>query len=125
MDSLATVVDVNRILIPPVEAPDEVAHVEFLLEEASDLVRAWTGKDFLKQVPGGVARATARIVARSLADGEGETAVGMTSESQSAGAFSRSRSFEAGSTDGGVWLSRQDKIKLRRWKGGAFSIKTW
>lgn len=124
MDSLATIDDVNRILDPPVEDVHEIAHVEFLLEEASDLVRAFTGKDFLKQIPPGVTRIVARMVARSLAGG-GESPIGMTSESQNAGAFSRSRSYEAGSTDGGVWLSRQDKIKLRRWKGGAFTIQTW
>lgn len=127
MDALASIEDVNRILDPPidlVEEPDEVDRVEFLLEEASDLVRAHTGRDFLKQVPGAVSRVVARMVARGLSSGGGEVA-GMTSENQSAGAFSRSRSFEAGSTDGGVWLSRQDKHKLRRWKGGAFTIKTW
>lgn len=124
MDSLATINDVNRILNPPVVEADEINHVEFLLEEASDLVRAFTGKVFLKKIPPGVTRVVARMVARSLAGG-GEAPIGMTSESQNAGAFSRSRSYEAGSTDGGVWLSRQDKIKLRRWKGGAYSIQTW
>lgn len=124
MDSLATVEDVNRVLSPPVEETDEVSHVEILLEEASDLVRAWTGKDFLSRVPSAVSRVVARMVARSLSSG-GDEPIGMTSENQSAGPFSTNRSFEAGSTDGGVWLSRQDKIKLRRWKGGAFSIKTW
>lgn len=125
MDALATVDDVNRVLTPPIEEVEEVELVEFLLEEASDLVRAFTNSDFRKQVPPAVTRVVARMVARSLAGGESGAPVGMTSESQNAGAFSRSRSFEAGATDGGVWLARQDKIKLRRWKGGAFSIKTW
>lgn len=124
MQPLATTEDVDRLLDAPLEQ-EEVEHVELLIEEASDLVRAYTGKDFLEDVPGGVKRVTARMVVRTLAGGDSGAPVGMTSENQSAGVFSHSRSFEAGSTDGGVWLSRQDKIKLRRWKGGAYSIKTW
>lgn len=124
MKPLATTGDVDRLLDAPLEQ-DEIEHVELLLEEASDLVRAHTGKDFLEGIPGGVRRVTARMVVRTLAGGDSGAPVGMTSENQSAGPFSTNRSFEAGSTDGGVWLSRQDKIKLRRWKGGAYSVKTW
>ncbi|MCK7676354.1 hypothetical protein [Corynebacterium pygosceleis] len=128
MDALATIDDLNRALEEPV-APEDSDYAALLLEEASDLVVAYCGREFTEKVPPAVRRVVARMVSRALgsdsSDSGGPLPVGASQIGYTAGPFSTQTTFSSGSTDGGVWLTRSDKAKLRRWKNrGAFSIQT-
>lgn len=104
--------------------------VRVLLEEALDLVEGYTRRDFraMKALPAPVARVVVRMVSRALEQEEGGLSIppNASNLSQTAGAYTRNIGFESGSTSGGVWLSRQDRIRLRRWSvGGAATIRMW
>lgn len=102
--------------------------VDFLISEALDLVDGYTGMDFreLDEIPAPVVRVVQRVVVRSLLQGTADIPFGATSRQDTAGPFNRSTSFESGSTSGGVWLTRQDKTRLRRWAGGdAGTVMMW
>ena len=123
---LAGVEDVE-LLVGSID-PGEHPRVGRLLEEAGDVVEAFCRRQFgAGQVPVPVTRVVARMVARALAAESAAVGlpVGTSNVQSTAGPFSRSVSLAEGSTDGGVWLSRQDRIKLRPFTGGAFSVRTW
>ena len=61
-----------------------------------------------------------RVVSRAF--DAGDVPAGATGQNFGAGPFSMSTSFESGSTNGGVWLSKQDRILLRGRGGGAYSV---
>ena len=61
-----------------------------------------------------------RVVSRAF--DAGDVPAGASSLNTSAWPFSMSTSFESGSTNGGVWLSKQDRILLRGRGGGAYSV---
>src|SRR5699024_6345167 len=61
-----------------------------------------------------------RVVSRAF--DAGDVPAGASSLNTSAGPFSMSTSFEPGATNGGVWLSKQDRILLRGRGGGAYSV---
>lgn len=106
------------------------ASVEALMEEALDLVEGYTRKDFRAQevLPDPVARVVVRMVSRTLEQDQSGLAIppNASNLSQTAGAYTRNIGFESGATSGGVWLSRQDRLRLRRWSaGGAATIRMW
>lgn len=104
---------------------DDRERITALIEEASDLVEAYCRRSF-DPVPEQVRRVVARIVARGVsASGASDAPIGVTQMSATAGPFSRQFTFSDGVSDGGVWLTRQDKLKLGRWTGGAFTIRTY
>ena len=121
MAKLAELADVQRLI-----TIDDSEHDYVLLqiEEASDLVEGYCKRSFTHPIPGAVARVVARMVARALGAEESSIPEHTTQLTSTAGPFSRNISFSSGSTEGGVWLSRSDKTKLRRWRGGAFTIDT-
>lgn len=103
---------------------------EVMLEEALDLVEGYTRRDFraMNTLPAPVARVVVRMVSRTLEQEESGLSVppNTSNLSQTAGAYTRNVGFESGSTSGGVWLSRQDRLRLRRWSaGGAATIRLW
>lgn len=107
---------------------EDRASVDLLIEEALDLVEGYTLEDFrgMDEIPPTVSRVVLRIVIRSLQQGDSEVMFGATSRQDTAGPFNRSIGFEAGTTSGGVWLTKQDKVKLRRWAGGnAGTVRMW
>ena len=123
---LAGVEDVE-LLTGPIDV-DARPQVERLVDEAGDVVQAYCRRQFTPgRVPPPVVRVVARIVARSLAaaDAAEGLPVGTSNVQSTAGPFSRSVSLADGSTDGGVWLTRQDKLRLRPFTGGAYSVRTW
>lgn len=67
-----------------------------------------------------------RMVARSLPsdDGEGDP-VGVESTQWSAGSFQLSQNFTSDSVAGGPWLSKADRMMLRRWRRGVMNVATW
>lgn len=112
-----------------ISSADE-AGVEALMEEALDLIEGYTRQDFRAQgvLPDPVARVVVRMVSRTLEQEQGGLAIppNASNLSQTAGAYTRNIGFESGSTSGGVWLSRQDRLRLRRWlAGGAATIRMW
>lgn len=125
MQNLAGLSDVEAALGGELE-PDEHRAVEVLLGEATALVRAYAPLiDRLPETPDEVRLVVARMVARGLDAGGNPAPVGMRQFATNAGVFGLSGSFTDGATDGGVWLSKADKMILRRWRGGAFTIRTW
>lgn len=122
--ALAELDDVQRLL-PDHPIPDS-SHpfVEALIEEAGDLIEAYCRTTFGAHVPGKIRRVAARMAARAYAqqvDGVG-VPEGTTSTSVSAGPFSRSFGFDSGSTTSGVWLSANDKHRLRGYRARVFTI---
>lgn len=117
---------------PSIEV-EEGEQVEILnmIQEALDLVEGHTRVDFRsrEEIPPPVARVVTRMVVRSLEQSHHELGIppNASNLSQTAGSFSRNVGFESGSTSGGVWLNRQDRIRLRRWStgGGASTVRMW
>lgn len=111
------------------EPPSEEAESQILalIDQASVLVEAYCGREFAEPVPEKVSIVVAGIVARSMnsSTSSGAVPVGATGMMNVAGSFTRQFQFSPGSTDGGVWLSKMDKQMLRRFKGGAFTVRTW
>lgn len=92
----------------------EALRVTSLLAEASDLAETWM-RCVPDPVPDAVVRVVARMVARVL---DSAQPVGQTQAqySQTAGqmAVSASHTYSADSVTGGPWLTRADKLVLRR-----------
>jgi len=115
IQKLATVADVGKRLgrtIPP----GETEKVENLLEEASVKVRSTLRCTTLPDpVPDEVVMVVSRMVARAISAQEQDTnvAVGQNSLSATMGPFGFTRSYDPNTTDGGVWLTRQDRDMLR------------
>lgn len=94
-----------------------------LILEASDAVQAYIGYE-VDQFDPRLARITARIVVRALTDSGSGLPAEATSVSYGAGSYSHSISFGNGGAGGGVWLTAQDKKRLRGYRcSGAFTIK--
>lgn len=95
---------------------DEVQSVEQLIMDATSVVEGYIGQSVAAPAPDAVRSVVGRMVARALTAEETGAPSGMTGDMVVAGAFTRQRQFSAGSNDGGVWLSSQDKIMLRPFK---------
>lgn len=96
----------------------EASTVDTLLAEASDLISGYLGC-VPDPVPDAVKRVTARMVARVFS--QSQIAVGASQVQETAGPFSRSTSYPAGTSNGSPWLAAADKIVLRPYRcGGGF-----
>lgn len=117
--ALATEADVAKRLGRELDETEEL-RVEGLLEEASVLVEEYLGCT-PDPVPDAVRVVTSRMVARALGRPTGTPGItpGQLSAQQTMGPFSRSATFEAGSTSGGPWVEAKDKAALRRHRCGA------
>lgn len=119
---LAELSDVQRLL-PEQQIPsEETEYVTALIEEAGDLVEAYCRTTFPTPAPDRIRRVVARMVARAYTDNDGSVPEGASSTSVTAGPFSRSFGFEPGATSSGVWLSANDKQRLRGYRGRAFTV---
>ncbi len=99
------------------------AEIEWLpgvLEEASELVSAYCGDPDFEPIPDRVRIVTSRVAARALT-GRTDSAAAVTN---AAHVFSQTLTLNADASEGGVWLTKADKLALRRWSraGKAFSI---
>lgn len=119
---LATTSDVEKRLGRELD-DDEVLSVEGLLEEASELV-ASVCRPLPTPTPDAVRIVVSRMVARSL-DPDSDAATGVESNQWSAGSFQLSQNFTSDSVAGGPWLSKTDRIMLRRWRRGVANVATW
>ena len=95
---------------------DERARVEDLIGDATSTVEGHIGQQVTPPAPDAIKRVIGRMVARAMSVSDGDAPVGMSGEMFVAGQFTRNRQFTAGSQDGGVWLSSQDKIMLRPYR---------
>lgn len=116
--TLATKADVEKFTGTLTE--DEEALLQGLLEEASDLVEGYCYREFTEPIPGPVTRRVARIVARAM--GVEEEQLGLESTQMSAGPFQRTQNYSADSTAGGAWLTKGDKLVLRRYRRGVVNV---
>ena len=119
---LAELSDVQRLLPDQPIPSDDNEYVDALIEEAGDLVEAYCRTTFSTPVPDRIRRVVARMVARAYAEKDGTVPEGASSASLTAGPFSRSYGFEAGSTTSGVWLSANDKQRLRGQRARVFTV---
>lgn len=112
---LATLADVEKRLKRKITDAEDVINVNNMIEEASVRVRSYLGCGDLPQpIPEDLAVIVSRIVARGISAQENPTAdVGQNSLTANFGPFGLTRSFDSSTTDGGVWLTRQDKDALR------------
>ena len=103
---------------------DEVSPkwLEWLMREAEAVIRSYRPAlpEHVDEWPNAAKVVAMRVVSRAF--DAGDVPAGASSLNTSAGPFSMSTSFESGSTNGGVWLSKQDRILLRGRGGGAYSV---
>lgn len=103
---------------------DEVSpkRLEWLMREAEAVIRSYRPAlpEHVDEWPNAAKVVAMRVVSRAF--DAGDVPAGASSLNTSAGPFSMSTSFESGSTNGGVWLSKQDRILLRGRGGGAYSV---
>src|SRR5699024_315694 len=103
---------------------DEVSpkRLEWLMREAEAVIRSYRPAlpEHVDESPNAAKVVVMRVVSRAL--DAGDVPAGASSLNTSAGPFSMSTSFESGSTNGGVWLSKHDRILLRGRGGGAYSV---
>ena len=103
---------------------DEVSpkRLEWLMREAEAVIRSYRPAlpEYVDEWPNAAKVVAMRVVSRAF--DAGDVPAGATGQNFGAGPFSMSTSFEAGSTNGGVWLSKQDRILLRGRGGGAYSV---
>jgi hypothetical protein len=101
---------------------DEVSGVDGLLDEATMLVAEWLGCT-PDPVPDAATLVVSRMVARSVqASSSGVPTDGANSVQATALSFAFTRNYSAAATSGGVWLARQDKMMLRRWRRNSMVI---
>jgi hypothetical protein len=93
----------------------EEASVETVLEEATDLLTGFLGCA-PDPVPDAVKRVTARMVARVFS--QALVNIGASQVQETAGPFSRSTSYAAGTSNGSPWLAAADKLALRPFRCG-------
>ena len=105
----------------PLEEISE-SRFEWLLREAEAVIRSYRPAlpEHVDEWPNAAKVVAMRVVSRAF--DAGDVPAGASSLNTSAGPFSMSTSFESGSTNGGVWLSKQDRILLRGRGGGAYSV---
>ncbi|QLF84149.1 head-to-tail adaptor [Gordonia phage Pytheas] len=127
IQTLATTADVEARLRRPL-TDSEIATVQGLLEEAGVEILEFCGVDSFDPVPDTVRVVASRMVARVFS---GSTTVGgveipstASEVDMRASAFQFSGRFDADRSSGGVWLTKADRRKLRRYSihGGAFSV---
>ncbi len=129
MSALATRADVVDALGRPLDS-DELAKVDGLIDEAGDLVAGHLyplpPREADGTVPAVVVRVVSRMAARVLEQASSTGGVfGATSTTDQIGDYSRTRSFTPGTTSGGPWLSRTDRVSLRQIREtGAFAVDT-
>ena len=103
---------------------DEVSpkRLEWLMREAEAVIRSYRPAlpEHVDEWPNAAKVVAMRVVSRAF--DAVDVPAGASSLNTSAGPFSMSTSFESGSTNGGVWLSKQDRILLRGRGGGAYSV---
>lgn len=124
MPQLAELSDVQRLLPNQPIPESDTDFVAALIEEAGDLISAYCRTAFDDHVPEKIRRVAARMVARAYKeqlDGM-QVPEGASNASFSAGPFSRSMGFETGSTTSGVWLSANDKQRLRGYRARVFTV---
>lgn len=122
MVPMATALDVQDRLGRPL-ADGESSRVQALLVEGSAIVEAHIGRSYdSADVPSPVAIVVSRMVARVLQ--QGDDRLGVQSESQGTGPFSRSRTYDVEATTGGPWLTKLDKQILAPWARSNVSLET-
>ena len=94
----------------------------WLMREAEAVIRSYRPAlpEHVEEWPNAAKVVAMRVVSRAF--NAVDVPAGASSLNTSAGPFSMSTSFESGSTNGGVWLSKQDRILLRGRGGGAYSV---
>ncbi len=99
---------------------DEANWVDGLLEQASILVEAYCGQEFVDPVPAAVVTVVSQVAARAL----GNKAEGQTGYQAAAGPYSVNTTYTPDASSGGVWMTKQDRLMLRRYRigGGVFSV---
>lgn len=120
--ALATQADVEARLGREL-AESEASKATSLLDDASALVVGYCRQDFEPApYPTAVSGVVARIVIRTL--GQGEIAPGVESTTEGAGPFSRGFKY-AGGSSGEVFLTATDKMMLRAYRlgGGLTSVQ--
>ncbi len=98
----------------------EIEWLPGVLEEASELVAAYCGDPDFEPIPDRVRIVTSRVAARALT-GRTDSATALTN---AAHVFSQTVTLNPDASEGGVWLTKADKLALRRWSraGRAFSV---
>lgn len=129
MAALAEAADVATRLGRPLTT-DELARVDGLLEEASDLVVGWLGCPPGDPTPGPIVRVVSRMVARLFGATFGPDEApdpAVSSANAVMGPFQLQQTFNGDMTDGEPWLSRKDKLRIRAYRcvGRAAAVKTW
>lgn len=96
--------------------------LEWLMREAEAVIRSYRPAlpELTDEWPNAAKVVAMRVVSRAF--DAADVPAGATGQNFGAGPFSMSTSFESGSTNGGVWLSKQDRILLRGRGGGAYSV---
>lgn len=120
--ALATQADVEARLGRALSG-SEASKATSLLDDASALVVGYCRQDFEPApYPTAVVGVVARIVVRTLS--QGDIAPGVESTTEAAGPFSRGFKY-AGGSSGEVWLSATDKLMLRTFRlgGGLTSVQ--
>jgi hypothetical protein len=119
VDALASQVDVEARLRRDL-TETEITWLPGVLEEASQAVYAYCGDRKFDPVPDRVRMVTSRIAARALTNRPDSTAA----VTNAAHVFSQTVTLTPDAAEGGVWLTKADKLALRRWavSGKAFSI---
>ncbi|AMT71976.1 MULTISPECIES: hypothetical protein [Mycobacteroides] len=99
---------------------DEIEWLPGVLDEASALVFAYCGDRVFDPVPDRVRIVTSRVAARALS-ARTDSAAAVTN---AAHVFSQTVTLNAEAANGGVWLTKADRLALQRWAlaGKAFSI---
>lgn len=97
---------------------DAVAQVRQLVMDATSVVEGYIGQRVGDPVPDAVRSVVGRMVCRALGQesGDAQAPVGATGMMNVAGSFTRQLQWSSGSTDGGVWISSQEKLMLRPFK---------
>ena len=97
----------------PLEEISE-SRFEWLLREAEAVIRSYRPAlpEDTTDWPNAAKVVAMRVVSRAF--DAVDVPAGATGQNFGAGPFSMSTSFESGSTNGGVWLSKQDRILLDR-----------
>lgn len=111
---MITVEKVEALLGKPLNA-NEKARLDFLIDSALSLINGYTGMSFTNSdaMPKVVEVVALSIINRALGQNVGAVAAGVSQQQYTMGPFSQSTSFSVDSQGGDVWLTRQDKLKLR------------
>ncbi|MGV7802845.1 hypothetical protein PJM44_04565 [Mycobacterium kansasii] len=99
---------------------DEERWIDGVLEEASALVAAYCGGQVPDPVPDAVRIVTSRVAARARSGRDD----GAASVAEQADIFQRTVTLNADAANGGVYLTKADRMQLRRWsaRGSVFSV---